>query len=681
MLETDIEDSLLTKILFDTTRYFDKQLTSIYKREQKNNNRIFNTIERKALRNYFYYGNEEILLAYDIQSFPTINYTLDDIDMVCKDIIARLKTYDSNQILNSIKQKYINIQNHNISTVSFKDEWMKYYESKRQKLFDYSSIILKINQEDFKNHDYNNQYIFNLIASLYNKLENYRYMFLVFDGQIFDKNNNDITWKTVYQTTLYAENFIQYQNKYYPFKKKNQIKVLQDFINNRFPNNPSANIAEKFYEGISTGYKFEDCFIEKNQNTIIVTLKKIYHDETAVPCPSCMSTHQAKNSYPEMFLRSFECLNPNCQDRSKSGRGKRFDEYSVYRNFKLEENNNNNKITNELYGLWRRDIFNENANWLEMILKYYTWGEEKILTYNIIDHDRILYNRNVFSLQDEQFTLPEKYSKTYSDLPIVQLFTKIFNLIDKTIGRKKIGSTISINYGNSSLEIKRLLPNQVGTAITSPPYYNAREYSQWKNLLLYLIDMMINATAVYNTLTDNANYLYNIGDIVGEDNIYITSQMSNRRLPLGFLSCMIFEIIGFNLVENIIWDKGEVQSKRNSTVNLFSGYVKCINCYEHIFVFNKNGHGSNHKKIAEINPVFKINSKGENIYNHTAPYPIKLVNLVNPYLQKDKYLLDPFLGSGTTLLWCKQNNKLGIGYEINENYYNLANKNLKKEDE
>ena len=112
---------------------------------------------------------------------------------------------------------------------------------------------------------------------------------------------------------------------------------------------------------------------------------------------------------------------------------------------------------------------------------------------------------------------------------------------------------------------------------------------------------------------------------------------------------MIFEIVGYKLKENIIWDKGEVQSKRNSTINLFSGYVKTINCYEHILVFSKSNMGKNNRKIEKFSPVIKINSKGENKYKHTAPYPTELVELVKPYLISGKYLLDPFLGSGTTI--------------------------------
>ncbi|UTI10777.1 hypothetical protein NFD59_04600 [Staphylococcus epidermidis] len=106
-------------------------------------------------------------------------------------------------------------------------------------------------------------------------------------------------------------------------------------------------------------------------------------------------------------------------------------------------------------------------------------------------------------------------------------------------------------------------------AITSPPYFNAREYSQWDNLILYLFDMMMNAKGVYNSLQEKGIYAYNIGDIVDKDKIYINSQMSIKRQMLGFYSMMIFEIVGFNIIGNDIWDKGEVQSKRNSSSNSF----------------------------------------------------------------------------------------------------------------
>ena len=681
-LKLEIDNKVLIRILFDINRYFDKNLTISFQSEQKRNDRIFNSVERKALRNFFYHGHIEDLANINLESFPEIKYTQNDVDIVCKNTLKRLEDYDPEKILNSIKQRFNNLVKYKKSSISFRNEWLEFYNQKRTNLFEYSVFILRIDNKDFELHNHDESYIYRMISSTYEKLENYRHLIMVFDKQIYDKYGNDITWNIIYKTTLYAEGFINYKDNYNPCKKTKQIEKLSNFLKERFENKNIEKLSQDFYSTISTGYKFEDCYIEENQNTIILSLKKISRDESPVPCPSCMTTIQSGNSYPEMFLRSYECKNPNCQDRSKSGRGKRFDEYGVYRSFKLEENKLENKISNELYNIWRRDVFPKDSNWLEMILKYYAWDNEEILVYNLP-----LIPKNTYSRIIKQFTSKDNfsnpiYAENFDDLNILKLFKNVYEFIDKNSGTKLLTNKIEVVNDNSSYGIKDLLPGQIGTAITSPPYYNAREYSQWTNMLLYYIDMLINASSIYNTLADKGNYLYNIGDIVCEDNVYVESHMSNRRLPLGFLSCMIFEIAGFNLSENIIWDKGQVQSKRNSTINLFSGYVKCINCYEHVFVFTKNATHENTKTVAAISPVIKINSKGENTYKHTAPYPLELVNLVKPYLQKDKYLLDPFLGSGTTLTWCRLNNQKGVGYELNEDYYNLAlEKIYKKEKE
>ncbi len=40
-------------------------------------------------------------------------------------------------------------------------------------------------------------------------------------------------------------------------------------------------------------------------------------------------------------------------------------------------------------------------------------------------------------------------------------------------------------------------------------------------------------------------------------------------------------------------------------------------------------------------------------------------------------MLDPFLGSGTTAVACKELNRQYIGFEIDKKYYNIANDRLK----
>lgn len=671
-LSQPIDKEILFNVLFEMNRYFDKEFVCQLHDVKAN----LNQSERNNLRLYFYYGKKEYLHKTGIEYFKCYKAAAKDKITVLDSCIDRCERYDENKIIKSIEEKYRNVSATKSNDNSVK--WLKYYNKKRSCNSDFSLFILDYSQKDFVQHEYNEQNIFKIIADIYDHLENYRYFIFKLKGKLYNKKNEDITWKILYKIGIYCENFIQFSGSFIPFKKEKKIEELTVFLNNRFPENDNKTIAENFYSYISTGFKFEDCLVSDTQENVVLTFQKIKLDTTNIPCPACMTLIQSGNSFPEMFLRSFECKNPSCIERSKSGRGKRFDEYGTYRYFKLVENHPENSISNELYNQWRKDVFSNDNNIYDMLLKYYAWHGEKIcVTKNIKSstHGRKIKIYN--SYEDSN------YIATFEDLPIYKLFNTINTLLTTKTGNDNINERLCILNEDSTENISRLKKNQIGTAITSPPYYNAREYSQWSNLLLYLIDMQRNCNAVINTLKKDGYYLYNIGDIVSADNIYVSSNMSKRRLQLGFLSSMIFEICGFNLVGNIIWNKGEVQSKRNSTMNHNSGYVKCINCYEHFLVFKKGKGTDCISSVENISPVIKINSKGENLAKHTAPYPLELVNLAKPYTDTDSYILDPFLGSGTTLLWCKKNNYKGIGFEINDEYYKLSKNNvneLKAED-
>lgn len=671
LLHCNISDNLLIRILFEMGRYFDKQFVMEVKNKQREIKRVFNQNERNLLRQYYYYQNEKILNEMDVGSFKTISYGDADVLNILNDCVQRCEIYDSEKILSSIKERQHNQEN--CIVVDYSDEWLSYYHKKVKDKYKYSSFILNIDQIDFEKNNYSINHYYEIISSIYLDLENYRYLFIVIKGKIFDKDNNDQTWRIAYRLGIYCENFIKFDKKFTPFKKEKSKEKLLHFLNDRFSDNNNVVLVDDFYNSISTGFKYEDCFVSDNQSTIALSYKKISLDDSPIPCPSCMTTIQQSNSFPEMFLRSFECKNPNCRERSKSGRGKRFDEYGTYRYCKLIENEDCNQIDYEFYEKWRRDVFSDDNDIYEMILKHYTWGGETICIYPNCDNNK-LYDRNLIVYNKSETEL-DNYYIDYESLPIVKLMERIKNLLNRKTGDMLLFEKHSVINEESANGIRNLKASQIGSAITSPPYYNAREYSQWPTLIMYLIDMMINGAAVYDTLQQGGYYLYNIGDIVSSDNIYVESNMSKRRLQLGFMSCMFFEMVGFNLVGNIIWDKGQVQSKRNSTINLNSGYIKPINCYEHVFILKK-GNANKYEclsKVSKFSPVIKINSKGVNIYKHTAPYPFEMVDLLKPFITStNKYILDPFLGSGTTVLWCKHNGYKGVGFELNKEYYNLC---------
>ena len=596
---TQIETKYFFDILFEMNRYFDKQfVVSLHSQFNKK----INQNERNLLRKYYYYGIKNYLYLINVDYFPQYAATEADKSQVLNAFIERCKNYDSSKIVNSIIERYSLVKENKIADNSKK--WLSWFEQKRKTTSDFSLFIYDYEQADFEQSNYNISNIFKVIADIYDHLENYRHFIFKLHGKLFNNEHEDVTWQVLYKIGIYCENFIQYRKPFLPFKKQKSIDKLTSFLDERFLENDNNTLAQDFFSSISTGFKFEDCFVSDNQDDIILIMKKIKLDTSAIPCPACMTTIQNGNSFPELFLRSYECKNPACPERSKSGRGKRFDEFGTYRYFKLVENDSQNQIDNDLYSKWRRDIFSHNADIYEMLIRYYAWSGESICCSKNCSIKNA-HNRKIIIYHSFETT---QYNTNFEELPIVELFSKLSFLCKNTRGTKKLQKNIEILNENSTENLRLLKAGQIGSAITSPPYYNAREYSKWQNMILYFVDMLINAKGVYQILCNDGYYLYNIGDIVASDNIYVESNMSKKRLMLGFYSCLIFEKAGFNLCGNIIWDKGEVQSKRNSTMNRNSGYVKCINCYEHIFVFRKGKESKIVSSVQHITPVIKINA-------------------------------------------------------------------------
>jgi site-specific DNA-methyltransferase (adenine-specific) len=77
------------------------------------------------------------------------------------------------------------------------------------------------------------------------------------------------------------------------------------------------------------------------------------------------------------------------------------------------------------------------------------------------------------------------------------------------------------------------------------------------------------------------------------------------------------------------------------------------------------------------NGVWTFNGESKKRIGHPAPFPrelpkrcIKLFSFVGDTV------LDPFLGSGTTLLEAHANERMGIGFDISEDYCQLAKKRI-----
>lgn len=159
----------------------------------------------------------------------------------------------------------------------------------------------------------------------------------------------------------------------------------------------------------------------------------------------------------------------------------------------------------------------------------------------------------------------------------------LFNFSSNDNGKNKI------IWGNCLDYLKKMPSESIQLMVTSPPYYNAREYTQWKNINDYLDDMKKIIKEAYRVLDNHRVFVFNVGDVSGNDNLYTKSVWGNRRLPLGAYFTKIFEECGFTFVDDFIWDKGEVQSQRHKNGSKpYPLYQYPANCYEHILIFHKH---------------------------------------------------------------------------------------------
>ena len=150
-------------------------------------------------------------------------------------------------------------------------------------------------------------------------------------------------------------------------------------------------------------------------------------------------------------------------------------------------------------------------------------------------------------------------------------------------------SNLKIIWGDCLSTLKKMKSESIQLMVTSPPYYNAREYSQWKDINDYIEDMRDLIRETYRVLDNHRVWVFNVGDIFDNPKTKTKSVWGKQRIPLGAYFTKIFEEEGFTFVDDFIWDKGEPQSERNKNAGKpYPMYQYPLNCYEHILIFHKH---------------------------------------------------------------------------------------------
>jgi DNA modification methylase len=516
------------------------------------------------------------------------------------------------------------------------------------------------------------------VAASYLELENHGHVAYWIEPIVIGGRN--ITWEICSDIMLFAEKHDEVMLKKTYFRSKQIENETVSHIHD-------LDLAKANFELANEGFSYKDTFVCApspvscaGSESLLLLFQKNKRDETVIPCPACRSHDVQGNSYPNLGVRSWECRNALCPDRSKYNRGKRYSFKAILMQEAIDEVES--YIPPESVRKWSRDVQTDRTVYdaVEMLIRNYSLHGDGVALFGIEVPIDSLSRRllpygpiKAAELNSSAKFFESAWFQRYA------LFTSIRqqneNTNSKTIRRS---TSLTMICGNSATVLQDWPENYFDGAVTSPPYFNAREYSQWPNIYCYLRDMLVIAQGCYRALKPGAVYLYNIFDYFDNERSIVFSAMGNKRLILSAYTVDIFRRAGFQLSGSITWDKGEIEGKRGFNAGNFSPYYQApFNCWEHVLVFVKPPANSAMElsrvlpAILRAQPVIKI-IKGQNTYGHTAPFPMELPNLLRAVMPKGGRALDPFGGSGTTARALDGYAAETVCIEQNEEYAELA---------
>jgi site-specific DNA-methyltransferase (adenine-specific) len=238
---------------------------------------------------------------------------------------------------------------------------------------------------------------------------------------------------------------------------------------------------------------------------------------------------------------------------------------------------------------------------------------------------------------------------------------------------------------DSVFQTKIIKPNSVDLIVTSPPYnvdikYNSHDdqisYEQYKEFSEKWM------RCCYKWLKDDGRFCLNIP----------LDKNKGGQQSVGADLTRIAKKVGFKYHATIVWNEGNISRRTawGSWMSASAPYV--IAPVELIVVLYKNTwkktSGSRKSNIDKqdfidwTNGVWTFNGESKNKIGHPAPFPVDLPRrCIKLFSYIGDTILDPFLGSGTTLIASYLNDRNGIGIEIDPRYCRIALKRLINETE
>lgn len=239
-----------------------------------------------------------------------------------------------------------------------------------------------------------------------------------------------------------------------------------------------------------------------------------------------------------------------------------------------------------------------------------------------------------------------------------------------------------------ALSILKKIPNETfHLTFTSPPYYNAKDYSLYNSYEDYLYFLENVFTEIHRTTKEGAFFVLNTSPIIIPR---FSREYSSKRYLIPYDIHPRISKIGFEFIEEIIWKKPEA-SAPNRNGGFFQQRkplaYKANHCTESVIVYRKKTSrlidwniAQYPKEIVEASRVtgnyFRSNVwdiAPSSSSHHPAIFPLELAeNVIKLYSMQGDLILDPFAGICTVARACVQNKRNFCMLERDSKYLNFG---------
>lgn len=250
---------------------------------------------------------------------------------------------------------------------------------------------------------------------------------------------------------------------------------------------------------------------------------------------------------------------------------------------------------------------------------------------------------------------------------------------------------MNINYikcGDCVQLMSEMEDNCIDLTVTSPPYDNLRKYNgfEW--------NFENTAKELYRVTKPGGVVVWIVGD----------ATIKGSETGTSFKQALFFKECGFNIHDTMIWEKTAMLPTQDRYYNVFEymfvfskGKPKAMNFIEDKPNVNggrkqrkdtciNKGHNEKsdsyfvRKEVGRRTNIWRIPiGKNKETQGHPASFPEQLANdHIITWSNPGDIVFDPFVGSGTTTKMAMLNNRNFIGFDISEEYCNIANNRLRQ---